>query len=132
MYWPGSWGYIFPYCLVDKAIRVHISPVETSAVVAVGNIHNQESNTRRVKFHYYFFLVIENVLYCANVRKTALSKAGRLKTYTQSHHLLKFSIKKGKEAKVQEQKNTGEIICTTIRGNLTYWTEACLGLVRPN
>ena len=38
------------YTQVDEAIRVHIDPVENSVVVALGN--TQESNTRKVKFHY--------------------------------------------------------------------------------
>ena len=50
MYWPGRWGYIFPYSPADKAIRVFIGLVENSAVAAIGNTHSQEANNRRVKF----------------------------------------------------------------------------------
>ena len=45
----------FPYCPVDEAILVGIDPVENSVVAAPGNIHGEESNTRRVKFQYYPF-----------------------------------------------------------------------------
>ena len=40
---------LFPYCPVDEAIRVRIDPVENSVVAELGNTHDQESNTRRVK-----------------------------------------------------------------------------------
>ena len=50
-YWPGScWGYFFPYCPVDEALRVRIGPVEKYDVLALGNTHGPESNTRRGKF----------------------------------------------------------------------------------
>ena len=45
-------GYIFLYCLVAKAIRVRIDPIENSVVAEPGNTHGQESNTRKVKFQY--------------------------------------------------------------------------------
>ena len=48
-------GLYFPYCSVDEAIRVRIDPVENSVVAALGNIHGQESNTRRVTFQYHPF-----------------------------------------------------------------------------
>ena len=54
-YWSGNWGYIFPYFPVDEAIRVRIDRVENSVVAALGNMHDQESNTRRAKFQYYHF-----------------------------------------------------------------------------
>ena len=60
MHWSGRWGYTFPYCPVDEAIRVHIDPVQNYVVAALGNTHGQKSNTRRVKFQYCFFFVIEN------------------------------------------------------------------------
>ena len=44
-----------PYCPEDEAIWVRIDPVENSVVAALGNIHGQESNTRRIKFLYYPF-----------------------------------------------------------------------------
>ena len=47
-YWSGSWCYIFPYCPVDEAVGVRIDPVENSVLAALGNIHGQDSNTRRV------------------------------------------------------------------------------------
>ena len=45
-------GYIFPYCPADEAIWVRIDPVKNFVVAALGNIHGQESNTRRLKFQY--------------------------------------------------------------------------------
>ena len=43
-------GYIFPYCPVYEALRVHIDPVENSVVAALRNSHGQEINTKRVNF----------------------------------------------------------------------------------
>ena len=34
----GSWVYIFPYCTVDEAIRVHIDPVEYFVVAVIENV----------------------------------------------------------------------------------------------
>ena len=53
LYWSGIWGYIFPYCRVDEAIRGRIDPIDNPVVAALGNAYG--SNTRRVKFQYYPF-----------------------------------------------------------------------------
>ena len=52
-----------PYCPVYEAIWVCIEQVENSVLAALGYTHGQENNTKRVKFQYYHFLVIKNVLY---------------------------------------------------------------------
>ena len=59
-----SQGFIFPYCPVDKAIRVHIDLVENSAVSVLGNTHGQ--TILEALGSILSFLVIENVLYCTS------------------------------------------------------------------
>ena len=52
-YCPRSWGYIFKYCPVDKAIPVGIVLIENFAAAELGNAFSLKNNIIPFNFLYY-------------------------------------------------------------------------------
>ena len=59
MYWSGSWGYIFPDCPIDEAIRVCINPVENSVVATLEKHMVRRAILEEVNFNNILFSNLE-------------------------------------------------------------------------